>query len=121
MRPSVEVVDDNGTPRRAKVTELRFLHIYANLHSRMQGSLAFADENLRVCSLMCCSHRHTGMQIYTYTGESGALEPKERDTVIQRTGGQDRGRKSLILNGARTDITRGLEIDGGRKRREGSE
>lgn len=44
-----------------------------------------------------------------------------RCTVIQRTGAQDKRRKSLILNGARTDITRELEIDGGRKRRGGSE
>lgn len=41
--------------------------------------------------------------------------------VIQRTDGQDRRRKSLILNGARTDIMRELEIDGGRKRRGGNE
>lgn len=33
--------------------------------------------------------------------------------VIQRTGGQDKRRKSLILNGARTDIARELEIDEG--------
>ncbi|KYN12889.1 hypothetical protein ALC57_14954 [Trachymyrmex cornetzi] len=35
----------------------------------------------------------------------GALDQR-RGTVIQRTGGQDRRRKSLILNGARTDIAR---------------
>ncbi|EFN67800.1 hypothetical protein EAG_10766 [Camponotus floridanus] len=97
----VEVLDDSGSPREAKVTGLRFLHIYANLHTRMQ--LAFADENLLAYALFASSHGyiHTGTQVQG----NPVYSNRRRGTVIQRTGGQDRGTKSLILNGARTDIT----------------
>lgn len=114
----VEVLDDSGSPREAKVTGLRFLHIYANLHTWMQR-LTFADENLLAYALFASSHGyiHTGTQVQ----ENPVYSNRRRGTVIQRTGGQDGRTKSLILNGARTDITRELEIDGGRKRRGGSE
>jgi len=71
----VEVLDDSGSPREAKVTGLRFLHIYANLHTRMQR-LAFADVNLLAYALFASSHGY--IHRYTGTGESGVLEPKER-------------------------------------------
>lgn len=92
-------------PSRAKVTESRGFSTYAQTcirtrtHSQVQR-YAFADVDrdstcLRVCVALFAP-------LYT---ESGALDQR-RGTVIQRTGGQGRQRKSLILNGARTDIAR---------------
>lgn len=70
----------------------------------------------RICSLMrlfASSHGYT--QVYK------RVRCTRTEGEAQSFREQDGRTKSLILNGARTDITRELEIDGGSKRRGRSE
>lgn len=100
----------------------RFLHIRAKPRAyRRTGDAGIddvwgdGDEEPCACVKRHSRSPHTDAGIYT-EGRPGVRALRGRGTVIQRTGGQDRRRKSLILNGARTDIARELEIDEGRQR-----
>jgi len=111
--------DDNGSSRRAKVTGRvgRFLSAYiyiyirAGSHTARRTSRRGDPARARVC-VATQIQVHGGLRCTRIEGEARSFrEP------AGRTNGRTDGEKSLILNGARTDIAQELEIDGGTKRR----